>query len=130
MATTRTLTVVVDSVGRPSALLQPSFLLRVVKGPDRRKQRQVNEGRVRIGARGADLELTDPTVSALHCEIVTDAIGLRVRDLGSKNGVRLRDRRVTDAWIEPGDELVLGESVVRVVDLNGSTEQPLAEQPR
>ena len=45
---------------------------------------------VRVGSRvGADLVLTDASVSRLHFEIVADELGFRLHDLGSRNGTRL-----------------------------------------
>jgi DNA-binding NtrC family response regulator len=70
--------------------------------------------RFTIGAVGTDLVLADPTVSAVHCELSWEERGLRVRDLGSKNGVVLGGCRVLDAFVKTGDTLQLGGSSVRV----------------
>jgi hypothetical protein len=57
------------SMPRPSMRL-PSVELVVVEGKDRGLQATIRGGVARIGtARGSELELTDPTVSRLHCEI-------------------------------------------------------------
>lgn len=109
-----TLTLLRDETGAAHALSVPVYLLRVVKGPDRRKQKRVAASRAVIGAGpGAELELTDPTVSAVHCAITSTAEGFRVVDLGSKNGVLLGGRRFQEAWLTTKDDLELGETVVR-----------------
>jgi len=56
--------------------------------------------RLLIGsAPAADFTLTDPTVSARHCEILGTPEGLRIVDVGSKNGVYVGTGRVLDALL-------------------------------
>jgi DNA-binding NtrC family response regulator len=114
MRAIQTVTAVVNRSGAPLALRVPGYSLRVVKGKDLRRERKLSLVRVRIGtAEGAEFQLTDPTVSAMHCEILGDRTGFRVHDLGSKNGVLLGGRRVREAWLSAKDDFVLGETVVR-----------------
>jgi DNA-binding NtrC family response regulator len=124
----RTVTLQLDPSGRPRAVSQPAFLLKVTKGPDRSRQLRVSTARVRIGGPGADFALTDPTVSALHCEIFADQSGFRVRDLGAKNGVALSDRRVREAWLSPTDDFTIGATTIRFKILDEVDERPLAPQ--
>ena len=56
------------------------------------------------------LALTDRAVSKLHCEISLTELGVRVRDLGSKNGTWIDRLRVVDALLPLGSTLKLGES--------------------
>src|ERR1044072_1455610 len=51
----------------------------------------LDEGRALVLGSGprADHRLTDPTVSARHCEVRIGRAGVEVEDLGSKNGLRL-----------------------------------------
>jgi two-component system response regulator GlrR len=127
MPGTRTASVVHDSAGRPTALRMPSFSLRVIQGPDLRRERRFATDRVLIGTgEGAHYPLTDPTVSAVHCEVLLDNWGHRIRDLGAKNGVYLRDRRVLEAWLEDKDELRFGDTAVRFQLLDDTDDQPLA----
>ncbi len=126
MSGTLSVSVLTDARGDATGLRLPSWLLRVVKGPDKRRQLGGAGPRRVIGtSESADFRLTDPTVSALHCEVLADASGLRVRDLDSKNGVRLRGRRVREAWLAETDELELGESVVRVKRLDEHEDRAL-----
>ncbi|MCG8554953.1 MAG: FHA domain-containing protein [Proteobacteria bacterium] len=53
--------------------------------------------------------LDDPDVSRQHLEVVRDHEGVLVRDLGSKNGLRVTGRAVTERRLRDGDELQLGE---------------------
>lgn len=68
----------------------------------------------------ADLTLEDPTVSARHCEIEGTESGLRVADLGSKNGVYLGAGRVKEALLSgPSASFCLGRTTI-VVDSRGT----------
>jgi transcriptional regulator with GAF, ATPase, and Fis domain len=99
--------------------------LSVLSGPDQGKQHEF-EGRVRIGSRAyADVVLTDPGVSGVHCELITGE-ELRVRDLGSKNGTYIRGVRVIEAALSPGEVLTLGTSRVQVAPLEDVVEMPAA----
>ena len=129
MRTTRTVTIVPDAQGLPQSLKRPAFLLKVVRGPDKRREKRSAQGRLLLGSgEGADFALNDPTVSAVHCEIISDALGFRVRDVGAKNGVRVGDRRIIEAWLEDEEDLVLGDTVVRFKVLDEDDESPLHKQ--
>src|SRR5512144_767079 len=56
----------------------------------------LDEGRSLVLGSGphADHRLSDPTVSARHCEVRIGRGGVEVEDLGSKNGVRLGSARL------------------------------------
>jgi len=72
---------------------------------------------VRIGASAdCELQLLDPAVSRIHCEVRHRAGRVKVRDLGSKNGVLLQSVRVAEGEMRVGDTLRLGETVVVLVD--------------
>ncbi len=128
---TETLRVVVDAEGIAQAIAQPRYLVRVVKGPDRKKERRSSGARFLIGSgEGAQLQLSDPTVSAVHCEILVDQRGVRVRDLESKNGVVVGSRRVGECYLESGDDLTLGGSVVRFSLLDEEERTELDDEGR
>jgi DNA-binding NtrC family response regulator len=128
-AMTRTLTIVRDGRGIAQALRTPVCLFRVVRGPDKGQQRRLSAERMVIGTgQTADVRLTDETVSALHVEIFLEADGVRVRDLGSKNGVFLAGHRVSDAWLGDDDELQVGGTVLRFKILDEDQEHALSER--
>jgi DNA-binding NtrC family response regulator len=129
LSTWDTVSVVMGTGGRPEALRLPVYLLRVIRGPDKRKQKRLAARRFVVGSgEGASLRLADPTVSAAHCEILADGEGLRIRDLGAKNGVQVGGRRVESAWLMPGDEIALGSSILRFELADESEERPLADR--
>jgi transcriptional regulator with GAF, ATPase, and Fis domain len=61
-----------------------------------------------------DLVLPDDTVSRAHAAIERTAEGLRLRDLGSRNGTKIGKARVSEAWIAPGTVLRVGEVELHV----------------
>ena len=87
--------------------LDPRRGQRVERGDSRREarrqtsHRQIERQRLPV--------LADDTVSRHHCEIIRTARGLLVRDLGSTNQTRIGRSRVTDATLEPGATLTVGD---------------------
>jgi transcriptional regulator with GAF, ATPase, and Fis domain len=66
--------------------------------------------RLRIGkAPDNDLVLADDTVSRAHCELSRSDAGIKVRDLGSTNGTRVQGARISEAIVQPGTVLRVGE---------------------
>jgi FHA domain-containing protein len=65
--------------------------------------------RVLIGrSRECDVVLSDPNVSRQHAELRREGGRWTVADLGSTNGIKVNDRRVDHAPLEPGDRITLG----------------------
>ncbi|MHB8863101.1 MAG: FHA domain-containing protein [Pirellulaceae bacterium] len=63
-----------------------------------------------------DVQLPDPTVSRLHCEISQVNGHLAVLDFESKCGTSVNGRRVLFAHLVPGDTLRLGRTLLVVED--------------
>jgi len=102
--------------------------LRVVAGPDKGARIELGARSLRIGtAADCALVLTDPTVSAHHAEISLSSRGYLVRDLGSKNGVRLGGVLVHRAPLQAGVPLQIGGSKLAVHGLRGRLSIPLAQ---
>src|SRR5580704_10203186 len=108
-------------------LLERSFRLRVVGGPDQGKEHMLDEGTTMVGTHADnELVLTDATVSRYHLEIRVRRDGIEVRDLDTTNGTkhggakigqvvlvgaaRLRLGKHTEVDVEPIDSSIdLGE---------------------
>jgi DNA-binding NtrC family response regulator len=60
-----------------------------------------------------DVVVDDPSVSRFHCEVTVDGQGVKVRDLGSRNGTLVDGMRVVEAWLRPGALLRLGRAALR-----------------
>ena len=74
---------------------------------------------------GADIRLTDPSVSRLHAELVRRGPYVYVVDLGlSRNGTRVNGRPVARRVLEEGDVLSFGAARCRV---GGLPAEELAE---
>lgn len=59
------------------------------------------------------LELSDPLVSASHCELRPSARGVHLRDLDSTNGTRIGGVLVREAFLEERAVLRLGDTELR-----------------
>jgi hypothetical protein len=71
---------------------------------------------LRIGrSSSCDLVLADDSVSRRHAEIALRGGVCVVRDLGSCNGTWVNGRPVLRARLRRGDELMLGETVLRLM---------------
>lgn len=64
-------------------------------------------------SKGNTLVVTDAAVSRHHCEIEARDEGFFLRDLGSTNGTKLAGHRITGAYLEPGDVIGVGETLLR-----------------
>ena len=62
-----------------------------------------------------DLTLTDPVVSAQHCELIIDGSTVLVRDLASTNGTYCGPIRVMEAHIDPSLPLRVGTTSIRLI---------------
>jgi len=76
-----------------------------------------------------DVVVDEPTVSRFHCElVVTDRVGPRVRDLGSKNGTFIDGVRVADGFLRNGSVLRVGRTPLRFGLGTESTALPISER--
>lgn len=91
------------------------LILTVVEGPDRD---QHAEGRSPSLIAGSDplveLPLQDPTVSRRHVSCSVTPEGVRVEDLGSRNGTWVGGVRITAAVVPSGTQIRIGATTVRV----------------
>ena len=86
----------------------------VMSGNAKGTSRRIGD-RLRIGkAPDNDLVLADDTVSRHHCELTRAADGVHVRDLGSTNGTKVQGTRVSEAVVQPGVVLKVGEIDIAV----------------
>jgi DNA-binding NtrC family response regulator len=59
-----------------------------------------------------DLVLDDKKVSAVHMELVATERGVRVRDLGSRNGTFVGDTRIGEVYLTKNTTILCGDSVL------------------
>jgi predicted component of type VI protein secretion system len=61
-----------------------------------------------------DVRLDRPQVSRRHCCLAQAYDRLVVRDLGSRNGVRVNGRPIGESQLYPGDELAIAQLIYRL----------------
>lgn len=94
-----------------TAMLQ----LRVVGGPDCGHVVALSRGKRILGRDdAADVTVKDPDISRVHAELVVDAEGIWLRDLGSTNGTWLEQQKVGSQPVQlrPGTRFTLGSSTL------------------
>ena len=100
--------------------------VQVIEGPDKGLALDFDDT-IRIGKRQlAELVLSDPTVSSLHCEIANRG-ELILRDLGSKNGTFVGSVRVIEAVLPPDESIRVGATVLQVRPLADTVDIPLRD---
>jgi pSer/pThr/pTyr-binding forkhead associated (FHA) protein len=65
-------------------------------------------------ASDCQVRLLDPAVSSTHCSLVATRLGTWVVDLLGKGGIHVNGTPVRHALLEPGDELRVGRSSIRI----------------
>ena len=76
---------------------------------------EIEHARLLLGrSRACTIVLADDTVSRRHAELELDDGRWTIRDLGSSNGTWVNGRRVVEAEVRPGDEVVLGDCRFRL----------------
>jgi DNA-binding NtrC family response regulator len=92
------------------ALLERSFRLRIVSGPDQGKDHMLDEGTTMVGTHADnDLVLTDATVSRYHLEIRVRRDGIEVRDLDTTNGTKHGGARIGSVVLSGAARMRLGK---------------------
>jgi predicted component of type VI protein secretion system len=73
-----------------------------------------------------DIRIDRPEISRRHCCVAQAYDRLTVRDLGSRNGVRVNGRRVFEIQLRPGDEIAIAQVIYRV---ESDSPSPPVESP-
>lgn len=85
----------------------------VVSGPERGQQHELEGTRISIGGSPKnDLQLTDRTVSRVHCEISVKDDRYVLRDLESTNGTEVNGLRIVEAVLTPGARIRVGDTEI------------------
>jgi predicted component of type VI protein secretion system len=64
-----------------------------------------------------DIRINLPEVSRRHCCVALAYDRLMIRDLGSRNGVRVNGRLVDESALRPGDEVAIAQVIYRLEDV-------------
>ena len=93
----------------------PRCSLVVLSGGQRGREAVMDGPLFRIGkSADNDLILDDQTVSRAHCEIVREARGYLLRDLGSTNGTLLDGAEIKEVYLKPGCVITVGKIDLKV----------------
>ena len=78
-----------------------------------------------------DARIDRPQVSRRHCCVAQAYDRLTIRDLGSRNGVRVNGKTITEARLQHGDEIAIAQIIYRLEDDTPPPEAPaVASQPK
>jgi EAL domain-containing protein (putative c-di-GMP-specific phosphodiesterase class I) len=95
-----------DGEGRPRPVVEAGWYLETLAEGGTLRRVRIHSLPFRVGRRhGLELVLPADSVSKAHAEIYALGPGLRLRDLGSKNGTFLNRALVEDAALGEGDVL-------------------------
>jgi len=96
--------------------------LLITNGVQQGRVLQLKPGVNRVG-RSIDnhLQLPDPSVSSVHCELIYSDAGVMVRDLHSTNGTFIEGEPIQEAMVEAGQMLQLGNIEMRVETAESSS---------
>jgi hypothetical protein len=105
----------------------PTFLY-VEHGPGAGQLLPVKQGVLVLGrASTSDLRLQHPSISRRHAQLIRHGDQLSLKDLGSQNGTYVNRLRLSaEVELRPGDEIALGNALLRVRGPAPAAEPPLA----
>ena len=110
-------------------IVEPMLELHLVESNGARRLAALGEVPLMIGrSRNNDVVLNDDRISGRHARVWFDGERIHVRDLGSRNGTKINGAPLTgDGEAKIGDEILLGDLVLRIVQMQEPSE---AEGPR
>ena len=108
--------------------LQPTAPALVVEEGRQHGQRfELAEGETLIGRVAGDgIALDDARVSRRHAAVQRRGDVVEIKDLGSRNGIRVNGTDVRERQLVHGDRIAVGDSVLRL-EVAGATTQPPVE---
>ena len=89
-------------------------VLSILSGPSKGRSHTLNNPRVVLGRKGADLALSDPELSRHHCLLEVRDTYINLKDMDSTNGTFYEEERVRAAMLQDGAEFRIGGSLIRV----------------
>lgn len=97
------------------------FALAVIQGANKGAKFSLPlDSGVIVGAgRNADIALDDDVASRKHAQVWVQDGRVQVTDLGSTNGTYLNGKRIQRATLSTADQLLIGRTVLQIVDLSG-----------
>ncbi|MBA2403931.1 MAG: FHA domain-containing protein [Bdellovibrionales bacterium] len=75
-----------------------------------------------------DIKLNDTKASREHAEVTKVGSGWVATDLGSQNGIMVNDKKVTQAPLNEGDKLIVGQTVFKFAKVEVSAKAKVAKE--
>lgn len=85
----------------------------VIDGPDLGLEFTMDNPRLVLGRRGADINLNDRLISRRHLSIEASGGRYLIKDMGSTNGTFLNGSPVSMEFIKHGDEVQIGSTLMK-----------------
>lgn len=119
---------------RAARATEPSTARRltITNGPDGGRAHELPPAPARLvigRAETADVSLADGDASREHAELVIDADGVTVRDLASKNGIFVGEKKVSERRLVDRDEIRIGATVLSFEDASEPSLRALESLP-
>jgi DNA-binding NtrC family response regulator len=95
-----------------------------IEHKESKTSRKIGKASCTVGRSDCDLRLDDREVSALHCELVATEEGVRLRDLGSRNGTFIEGVRVVEVFLTKPTRIRVGKTSLEFIP-SAPTSQPL-----
>ena len=93
----------------------PNFIIQ--EGPEKGREIVIPQDGARIGrATENDINISDAAMSRFQCRMYYRNDFLHIMDLGSTNETLVNNKPVSDQALRYGDEVLIGESVLKVVN--------------
>jgi two-component system, NtrC family, response regulator HydG len=113
---------------------RPVFRLEVTRGPEAGQSYLIDgslPGSLLVGQSPVcDFRLSDPHVSRRHATFDLSGSELSLTDLGSTNGTRVNGVAIGTARLEGGEQILIGQSLISVVRVTGSRQEPASTHER
>ena len=89
--------------------------LQIVAGPDEGRTFSLEDGQTLIIGRGqaSDTVINDPRISRVHCQVEVDGGTTRLMDKGSSSGTWVREQKVSNHELQPGEVFSIGDTQIR-----------------
>ena len=86
----------------------------IIKGKDKGKSFYVTEGKpITLGrSSAADIALSEPRISRIHCRFTHDGKHIMLTDLNSTNGTHVNERKIKSVPLSDQDAIRIGETVI------------------
>lgn len=88
------------------------------------------EPKISIGRRSScGIVLSFPNVSSQHCELNLIDGYWQIRDLGSRNGIKVNGERYDQKWLHPGDEISIAKNHFEIQYVPTGSAPPEEDNP-